>query len=262
MRGPITTWSGSTSWSIPAASAARAASSTARRSLAKMREKPETVIETRTGGPARQAGTMRARSSCFGTLPLALRGMHVDQLEPLRDLLHHRARSPCSARAMSRSVGGSAASVAHDERDGHLAPLVVGDAEHRDVGDLRVAVEHVLDFLGRDVLTLADDDVLDAAGDDHRAVLVEARHVTGVQPAVVGERAGVERRVDVAAHDLRPLHDELTVVEHLELDAGGGGALPGALRAVGRVDVGLRHDRRFGHAVAGRDADGRRAPRP
>ena len=70
---------------------------------------------------------------------------------------------------MSRSVGGSAGSVAHDERDRHLAPIVVGDAEHRDVGDLRVAVEHVLDFLGRDVLALAHDDVLDAAGDDHRS---------------------------------------------------------------------------------------------
>ena len=81
----------------------------------------------------------------------------------------------------------------HDERDGHLAAVVVGDAEHRDVGDLRVRVEHVLDFLGRDVLALADDDVLEAAGDDDGAVLVEARQVAGVEEAVGGERVGVER---------------------------------------------------------------------
>ena len=103
--------------------------------------------------------------------------------------------------------------LGHDERDDHLAAVVVGDAEHGDVGDLRVRVEHVLDFLGRDVLALADDDVLDAAGDDDRAVLVEARHVAGVQPAVGGERVRVERAVDVAAHHLRAFHDELAVVE-------------------------------------------------
>jgi hypothetical protein len=43
----------------------------------------------------------------------------------------------------------------HDEGDDHLAALLVGNAEDRDVGDGRVGVEHVLDLLGRDVLALA-----------------------------------------------------------------------------------------------------------
>ena len=55
-----------------------------------------------------------------------------------------------------------------------------------------MAVEHVLDLLGRDVLALADDDVLDPAGDEDRAVRVEAAEVAGVQEAVGGERVRVE----------------------------------------------------------------------
>ena len=80
----------------------------------------------------------------------------------------------------------------HDERDHHLAAVLVGDAEHGDVGDRGVRVEHVLDLLGRHVLALADDDVLDPAGDEDRAVRVEAAEVAGVQEAVGGERVGVE----------------------------------------------------------------------
>ena len=79
-----------------------------------------------------------------------------------------------------------------DERDDHLAPILVGEAEHRDVGHLRVCVEHVFHLFRGDVLALADDDVLDPARDDHRAVLVEARHVAGPEPAVAGERVLVE----------------------------------------------------------------------
>ena len=56
-------------------------------------------------------GTMRARSSCLGTLPLGLRGHGVDDLEPLRDLLRHQARPLCSARRCRACVGGSAASA-------------------------------------------------------------------------------------------------------------------------------------------------------
>ncbi len=107
--------------------------------------------------------------------------------------------------------GGSAPFGRDDERHDHLAAVFVGDAEHRDVGDRRVRVEHVFDFLGRDVLALADDDVLDPAGDEDRAVLVEAAEVAGVQEAVGGERVRVERAVDVAPHHLRALHDDLAL---------------------------------------------------
>ena len=114
---------------------------------------------------------------------------------------------------MSRSVGGSAGSVGTTNATTISPRSSSGMPSTATSAIFGMRVEHVFDFLGRDVLALADDDVLDAAGDDDRAVLVEARHVAGVQPAVVGERVGVERAVDVAAHHLRALHHELAVVE-------------------------------------------------
>ena len=66
--------------------------------------------------------------------------------------------------------------------DGHhcagpLAGLRVGQADDRHVGHGRVGVEEVLHLLGRDVLAVADDHVLQAAGDGHVAVLVHDAEV-------------------------------------------------------------------------------------
>ena len=71
------------------------------------------------------------------------------------------------------------------------------------------------------------------AGDEDRAVLVEAAEVAGVQEAVGGERVGVERAVDVAAHHLRALHDDLALLARRHL-------------------VALAVDELHGHAVVGR----------
>src|SRR5690606_25440888 len=77
-----------------------------------------------------------------------------------------------------------------DDRADALAALAVGKPDHRDVADLGVGVEHVLDLLGRDVLALADDHVLEPAGQHDVAVGADVAQVAGTEPAVVVERLG------------------------------------------------------------------------
>jgi hypothetical protein len=70
---------------------------------------------------------------------------------------------------------------------------------------LAVGEEEVLDLLGRDVLALADDHVLEPAGDRDVAAGVDRAQVAGAEPAVVVEGVGVERRVEVALVTCGPL---------------------------------------------------------
>ena len=70
--------------------------------------------------------------------------------------------------------------------------------------------ERVLDLLGIDVLPAADDQVLDAVHQGEVAVLVEAAHIAGVQPAADDGRRGRLRSIQVAAHDIRTTDDDFT----------------------------------------------------
>src|ERR1700722_18848253 len=55
----------------------------------------------------------------------------------------------------------------HDDSAGAFAGALVGNADDSDLRDARVAHQDVLDLLRRDVLSVADDDVLGSAGDHH-----------------------------------------------------------------------------------------------
>ena len=99
-----------------------------------------------------------------------------------------------------------------DHRAGALALLRVGQADDRDVADLGVGVEHVLDLLGADVLALADDDVLEPAGDGDVAVGVDVAQVARAEPPLVVEGIGVERAVEVAAEELRTDDTDLALL--------------------------------------------------
>jgi hypothetical protein len=72
----------------------------------------------------------------------------------------------------------------HDGRLGDLARLLVGDADHGGVGDRGVGEQHALQFGGGDLVALVLDELLDAVDDSHRALVIDARDVAGVQPAV------------------------------------------------------------------------------
>src|SRR5437870_10644078 len=90
---------------------------------------------------------------------------------------------PFAAELDERGLVGLLAGAEHDERLHRLTPLLVGDADHGDLGDGRVLVEAVLDLDRRDVLAAGDDHVLLAVGDDDVGA-VEVPAVAGVEPAV------------------------------------------------------------------------------
>ena len=92
---------------------------------------------------------------------------------------------------ISSKVSGLGALGGLDDRADPLAAFGVGEADDRDVLDLRVRVEQVLDLLGADVLALADDDVLEPAGEHDVPVVADVAQVAGPEEAVGVERVAV-----------------------------------------------------------------------
>src|SRR5205823_7326598 len=142
-----------------------------------------------------------------------------------------------------------------------LAVLDVGDADHLDVGHVGVGVEELLDLPGIDVLSTADDHVLDAADDVDVAVGVHRGQVAGVHPAAAVDGLSGALGVVPVAHHHRVApgaqlarraggHDPAGLgVDDLHLDVGvdpPDGRDP-VLEAVVRCRLG-RHRRRLGHA--------------
>ena len=79
-----------------------------------------------------------------------------------------------------------------------LAEARVGGSDHRDFGDLLELHHRFFDLCGRDVLAAADDDVVQAVGDRHEALVVENAQVAGAVPAGIVERLLGERGIGVA----------------------------------------------------------------
>src|SRR5690349_21498825 len=77
--------------------------------------------------------------------------------------------------------------------------------------------DEVLDLARGDRLALADDHVLEPARDGDEAVSVHMTEVAGPEPALLVERVGVERVVDVAAEDLWALHAQLALLAGSDL---------------------------------------------
>ena len=65
-----------------------------------------------------------------------------------------------------------------------------------------MTVEHFLDLDGRDVLCIADDDVLEASRDPDVAGGIDRPEVPGVEPSFGIERSLVERRIDISGEAL------------------------------------------------------------
>ena len=62
--------------------------------------------------------------------------------------------------------------------------------------------DELFHVLGRDLLAESDHDVLGPPGDGEVAVGVDRAEVAGAQPAVGGERIGVQRRVEIPQEQL------------------------------------------------------------
>src|SRR5262249_25489185 len=97
---------------------------------------------------------------------------------------------------------------------------LVGHADHGAARDQLAAVERVLDLLGVDVLTAADDHVVDPADHVEFAVVVEPAQVAGAIPAS-GDRLGVGiRPLPIAGERLRAVHagDDLAGLAGWQID--------------------------------------------
>src|SRR4029434_7717087 len=82
---------------------------------------------------------------------------------------------------------GGAGLQAYRGRDG-FAKEVVGDSVHVRIRDGLVLAEPIFDFLGCDVLSTANDQVLDASRYPEVSRRVHARFIAAVQPAVCVDR--------------------------------------------------------------------------
>ncbi len=151
-----------------------------------------------------------ARSRSRSTLPIALRGRSsVKTTSPgvlvLRELSVEQALDLVGAH---RAVLDE-----DDERDRHLAELVVRASDDGGLGDLRAVRQHGLDIGGIDVAAADDDHLLDAAGDHEHALVIEDARVARAKPAVVVKRLrGRVRVAPVLGHDARPLHEDLPLL--------------------------------------------------
>ena len=125
----------------------------------------------------------------------------VDQLEAFRHRLDTQPLPVQELLHLAEAEAFLAFLHGHD-RAAALARRRVGQADDRHVGHLGVEVQQILHLLGADVLSLADDDVLQAAGDGDIALRVDDPEVTRAEEAVLVEGAGVERGVEVALHHL------------------------------------------------------------
>ena len=157
------------------------------------------------------AQARRAFRSCLRTLPNELWGSESTSSSCSGHF--------CTARprlrqwfARSARVGGGDVGRRHHERAHALAGARIGCGDDRDVDDRGVLVERFLDLQRRDVLGVADDDVLDPTGHAHVAVGVDDPEVAGAEPAVGVERGGVERGVDVPEEALRTAEPELALL--------------------------------------------------
>ena len=123
-------------------------------------------------------------------------------------------RAACTWRDARRGrQEGRPRSKSCPRRRGHgsadLAPLLVGHADQRGLGDARVGEHHRLDLGRVDVLAAGDEHVLRAALDGEEALVVLDGEVAGLQPAVADRLGGCLGPAPVAGGDVRAADQQL-----------------------------------------------------
>ena len=95
-----------------------------------------------------------------------------------------------------------------DKQIWYFAQRRMRHADHRAIDDLRMQNGDFLDFGGRNVLSAADDQLLDAAGDREIAVRIGSGEIAGVIPAFSQRRRGFRRLVVIAMHQIGAANDQ------------------------------------------------------
>ncbi len=145
-------------------------------------------------------------SRCFCTLPDGVRGRVSNDFVALR---HFEFREPLPAVRFERRDVERLARRDNHEGATDFAPLLVRDADHRDVADRVELDDRRFHFRGIHVLAAGDEHVLDAVDDGIEAVGVLHGDVARLEPAVL-ERSGVQLRpAPVARRDVRAARPDL-----------------------------------------------------
>ena len=153
-------------------------------------------------------------------------------------------------------LGGHLDSLLKDDEGTYgLTVFLGGNGSHLHIADARHVVEELFDFTWIDILTAADDHVLDTARDFIEALLVFDAEVARVEVAVfVDDLSGGCRILIVALHHVEALAAHLTLyadgtlltglgIEHLDIYKRIVAAHRGATLLEGVVQTSLRHTR-------------------
>src|SRR3984893_17791268 len=150
----------------------------------------------------------------------------------------------------------SSASVAisapgrHDKGHDLLAPLAMRAPHHRNLDEVGMAQQYLLDLARIDVAAAADDHVLRAVAQGQKAGFVKAAEIAGMQPAAAQCLVRRFRVLPIAFHHAIALRDDLTdlagrqlavaIVDDLDEDPGARhAARPEPLAPMRMVRVGV-----------------------
>ena len=126
------------------------------------------------------------------------------------------------ARKADQFVGGDVRPRLFDHRGlDRLAPCLVRDADHRHVGNRRMAEQGAFDLCRIDVLAAGNDHVLHAVVNIDVAVGVEVTGVAGMKPFAADGASRCFRLVPVAEHILRRSRNDLAHLADGDIFAGG-----------------------------------------
>src|SRR5271157_4178261 len=89
--------------------------------------------------------------------------------------------------------------------------------DDRDLDEVRVAQQYLLDLARIDVAAAADDHVLGAVAQGQKPVPVKAAEVAGVQPAAARSFGGGFRLAPITLHDAVALGDDLADLARRQL---------------------------------------------
>ena len=160
-----------------------------------------------------------ATSSFLSILPMAVFGKDGTEFVNLR---HLDGRKPVLKEGFQDPVVERPAGPDDHEGLHGLAAIGVGHAHDGAVGDVRMAVDRLLDEPRIDLVAAGIDHVLDPVDDIAEALRVEIADVAGLKAPVGEGGRGLVRALPVAGHDLRAAHADLARARSVASSACGG----------------------------------------